>query len=67
MNFFKKTTTWSNAEFIVFKLSLASVYVLIGGYFHRFFGEYYIPVIILFVITVCWTLYLWISKMKKNN
>lgn len=66
MNFFKRTTTWTNAELIILKLCIATAYILIGGYFHTFFGHYYIPVLTIFVITVIWAVYLWIVKMKKT-
>ena len=65
MNFFKTKTTWSNAEFIPLKLCIATAYILIGTYFHRFFREYNIPVLILFGITVIWSVYLWLHKMKN--
>ncbi|MBS1668561.1 MAG: hypothetical protein JST58_14385 [Bacteroidetes bacterium] len=64
MNFLKAKTSWTNAEFIVFKLCVASIYVLIGAYFHQFFHRFYIPVLILFLVMVVWTLYLWLMKMK---
>jgi len=65
MNFFKKTTSWSNAELIPLKLCIASAYVLMGAYFHTFFRHYYVPVLIVFGITCIWAVYLWISKMKS--
>ncbi|MFH6969096.1 hypothetical protein [Flavobacterium sp. FlaQc-28] len=67
MNFFKIKTSWSNADFIVLKLCIASAYILIGTYFHDFFSNYYIPLILLFGITVIWSVYLWLSKMKNRN
>ena len=67
MNLFKAKTTWTNAEFIVFKLCVASIYVLIGAYFHEFFHRFYIPVLILFLVTTIWTVYLWVKKMKTNR
>ena len=70
MNFFQIKTSWSNAEFIPFKLCIASAYIIIGSYFHTFFQEYYLQVLIVFAITVLWTLSLWLKKMKiemKNN
>ncbi|MEG1025578.1 MAG: hypothetical protein RSD71_16370 [Flavobacterium sp.] len=67
MNFFKIKTSWSNADFIVLKLCIASAYILIGTYFHDFFRNYYTPLIILFGITVIWSVYLWLSKMKNRN
>jgi hypothetical protein len=65
MNFFKVKTSWSNAEFIVLKLCIASAYILIGGYFHSFFLHYSGPILVVFAITCFWSVYLWISKMKR--
>jgi len=67
MNFLKIKTTWSNAEFIPLKLCIATAYILIGAYFHDFFRHYYIAVLVIFVITVSWTLYLWIKKMRTDT
>lgn len=67
MNFFKIKTSWSNAEFIPLKLCIASAYILIGTYFHNFFRDYYVPVIIIFGITVIWSLGMWLHKMKNNK
>jgi len=67
MNFFKIKTSWSNADFIVLKLCIASAYLLIGAYFSKFFLNYWIPVIILFGVTVIWSVYLWLTKMKNQN
>jgi len=66
MNFFKIKTTWSNAEFIILKLCIASVYIVVGTYFHNFFHAFYIPLLIVFGITVIWSVYLWLYKMKKR-
>jgi uncharacterized membrane protein len=67
MNFFKIKTSWSNAEFIPLKLCIATAYLLIGAYFHRFIRDYYIPVMIMFLITVIWSVYLWLDKMKNSK
>ncbi|RFS26689.1 hypothetical protein DVR12_02560 [Chitinophaga silvatica] len=67
MGFLNTKTAWANKEFIPFKLCIASIYVIVGSYFHSFFENYYIPLFILFGITVTWTLYLWIKKMKQRN
>jgi hypothetical protein len=64
MNFFKIKTSWSNAEFILLKLCIGAAYLLIGAYFHDFFIAYFIPVLVVFGITVCWSIYLWLKKMK---
>ncbi|MES2238991.1 MAG: hypothetical protein V4497_01900 [Bacteroidota bacterium] len=67
MNFFKIKTSWSNSEFIPLKLCIASAYLFIGTYFHNFFDAYYTPILIVFTITVIWSVSLWIKKMKNNN
>jgi hypothetical protein len=64
MNFFTAKTTWSNAEFIPFKLCVASAYVLVGAYFHTFFRYHYVPVVVLFGVSTIWVLALWLKKMK---
>ncbi len=66
MNFFKAKTIWSNAEFIIIKLCIASAYLLIGTYFHDFFKDYYLPLLIIFGITVVWFVSLWLKKMKNS-
>ena len=67
MNFFKIKTSWSNAELIPLKICIAAAYILIGAYFHNFFRAYYVPVLIIFGITVVWAVYLWIIKMKSGK
>ncbi|KAF2330282.1 hypothetical protein [Flavobacterium daemonense] len=64
MNFFKIKTSWSNAEFILIKLCMASAYIFIGSYFHDFFKDYYTLLIVIFGITVIWFVYQWLKKMK---
>jgi hypothetical protein len=67
MNFFKLKTTWSNAELIPLKICIAAAYILIGAYFHNFFRTYYIPVLVVFGVTVIWSVYMWLNKMKSEN
>lgn len=67
MNFLKMKTSWSNAEFIVLKLCVASAYVLVGAYFRNFFRQNYIPVLVIFGITCTWAVYLWLRKMRSDN
>ena len=64
MNFLKIKTSWSNAEFIVLKLSIATAYLLIGAWFSSYILMFYVPVIIVFGITVIWAVALWLKKMK---
>ncbi|WP_113661596.1 hypothetical protein [Pedobacter nanyangensis] len=65
MNFLKRSTTWTNLEFMPFKLCIASIYIIIGSYFNQFFKTYYVPLFILFGLTLVWTLGLWLKKMKS--
>jgi hypothetical protein len=67
MNFFNIKTSWSNIEFVPLKLCIATAYLFIGSHFHTFFQTYTVPVLIVFGITVVWSLYLWFSKMKSDN
>ena len=67
MNFFKIKTSWSNAEFILIKLCMASVYILVGSYFHEFFRNYYPFLIVIFAVTVIWFVYQWLKKMKSQK
>jgi len=62
MNFIKRKTTWTNMEFIPFKLCIASIYIIAGSYFHQFFKDYYLILAIVFGITVIWTVSLWLKK-----
>ena len=67
MNFLKAKTTWTNAEFIYFKLSIAACYILVGAYFQDWVRGNTIPIGILFLLNVIVTIYLWIKKMKANK
>ncbi|TPG37933.1 hypothetical protein EAH81_18245 [Flavobacterium pectinovorum] len=67
MNFFKIKTSWSNAQFILIKLCMASIYIFVGSYFHDFFKDYYIPLLLLFGITVIWFVFSWLKKMKASK
>ena len=67
MNLFKRKTTWTNAEFIPLKFAIGSAYLFIGSCFHEFFKHYYLFVGIVFIVTVSWSLYLWLKKMKQEN
>lgn len=66
MHFFKIKTSWSNAEFILLKICLASAYLLAGAYFHDFFSNYYSALFVIFGVSAIWCVYWWVEKMKKN-
>ena len=67
MNFFRIKTSWSNAEFIVLKLCIASAYVLIGAYFSDFLLGFVVNLVAVFAVTVVWSVYLWLKKMKNRT
>ncbi len=67
MNFLNIKTTWSNKEFIPFKLCIASIYIVIGSFFHAFFENYYVPLLIVFGICALWTVILWVRKIKGRD
>lgn len=67
MSFMNKKMGWTNAEFIPLKLAIGSAYLLIGAYFSSFVLQYKIVFIILFLVTVIYSLYLWWQKMNLKN
>lgn len=67
MDFFKTRTSWSNAEFVVLKLCLASAYLWVGMRFHEFFARYQPMLFAMFAVTVVWSMWLWLSKMKRES
>ena len=67
MNFLTIKTSWANVEFIPFKLSIVSAGIFIGAYFHDFFRHYDAAILTVFFITVVWTMYLWLRKMKESQ
>lgn len=66
MNFFKMKTSWSNLELGLFKLCVGSAFVLVGAYFHQFIQVYYVPIIVIFVISTIAIVYLWLQKIKTK-
>ena len=67
MNFFKLKTTWTNAELIVLKVCIATAYLMVGSYFDDLFDGYFYHLIGVFGVTVIWGIYLWITKMNREN
>jgi hypothetical protein len=64
MNFFSTKTSWSNSEFIILKLCIGMAYLFIGASFHEFVLAWKIPVLMVFLITLTWSMALWVKKMK---
>ena len=67
MNFFNIKTTWTNAELIILKLSIATAYLLIGSFFKELVNEHYFIILIIFLFTVVFSIYLWVNKMKRKK
>lgn len=67
MNFFERKTTCTNPGLAPVIPAVASVYLLPGVRFPQFFGQFTVPMIVLFTVTVFWTLYLWITKIYPES
>lgn len=67
MKFLNQKTTWTNLQLIPLKLCIAAAYLIVGMYFHEIIHSFQIPVIIVFILTLIYTLYLWITKIKNEN
>lgn len=65
MNFLSKKTAWTNAELGLLKICLASIYIIVGAYFHEFVREWWIVFLAVFLTTVAWVFALWLKKMKE--
>lgn len=66
MNFWKTKTSWSNMELGLLKTCVASAYIMIGTYFHKFLRDYFRIFGLIFSISVIWTIYLWIKKKESS-
>lgn len=64
MGFLTKKMTWTNAEFIPFKVCIAAAYLFLGSTYPDFFSKYRDFILGLFSISLIYLLYLWIKKMR---
>ena len=64
MGFLNKKMTWTNAEFIPFKLCVAAAYLFIGSAYPEFFRAYKGWILALFGASLLVVFYLWIKKMR---
>ena len=62
MNFFKNQNKLVKRRIIPLKLCIATAYILVEPFPQLFFRDFYIPVLIVFGITVIWSVYLWLNK-----
>lgn len=67
MNFFQKKTTWTNYEFIPLKLAIATIYLVLGIFFHDELQGFVTPLLVLFAITVIVAVRMWWRKMNQEN
>jgi len=67
MKFLKIKTSWSNAEFGLFKACVISYGMLIGIYFYEYVKNWVVPIWIVLGITATWTILLWVKKMKHQQ
>lgn len=65
MNFFKIKTTWTNLEIGILKMSLGSIFILLGSFFHDLIRDYYFPISIIAIVGVLYTLVLYFKKVKN--
>jgi hypothetical protein len=63
MNFFIKTSKWSNLQLIPLKLCIASAYLIIGHYYPETVSIYFWPLILLFGITSIVSLWIWLRQL----
>ncbi|MEY4658342.1 MAG: hypothetical protein RJB36_108 [Bacteroidota bacterium] len=64
MNFFTKKMTWTNAEFIPFKVCIAAAYLYIGTSYPTLFSDYRGLLLGLFVVSLALVMGMWVKKMR---
>ena len=65
MSFLNKKMSWTNAEFIPFKVSIASAYLYLGSTFSEFFLTYKGFILGLFAASLVYVMMLWVKKMRS--
>jgi hypothetical protein len=65
MGFMNKKMTWTNTEFIPFKVCIAAIYLYLGASFPDFLRPYKGALLILFGISLLVLMTLWIKKMRS--
>jgi hypothetical protein len=64
MGFLNKKMTWTNTEFIPFKVCIAAIYLYLGASYPAFFTPYKTVLLGLFGLCLLIVMRLWIKKMK---
>ena len=64
MSFLNKKMSWTNAEFIPFKVCIAA-YLYLGATFSEFFLTYKGFILGLFAVSLVYVMMLWVKKMRS--
>lgn len=65
MSFLNKKMSWTNAEFIPFKVCIAAAYLYLGSTFSEFFLTYKGFILGLFAVSLVYVMMLWVKKMRS--
>jgi len=65
MSFLNKKMSWTNAEFIPFKVCIAAAYLYLGSTFPEFFSSYKGWILGLLAVSLVYVMMLWVKKMKS--
>ena len=65
MSFLNKKMSWTNAEFIPFKVCIAAAYLYLGSTFSEFFLTYKGFILGLFTVSLVYVMMLWVKKMRS--
>ena len=65
MSFLNKKMSWTNAEFIPFKVCIAAAYLYLGSNFSEFFLTYQGFILGLFAVSLVYVMMLWVKKMRS--
>ena len=57
--------SWTNAEFIPFKVCIAAAYLYLGSTFSEFFLSYKGFLLGLFAVSLVYVMMLWVKKMRS--
>jgi hypothetical protein len=64
MGFFNKKMTWTNTEFIPFKVCIAAAYLYLGATFPALFRDYTGFILGLFLVSLALVMGMWVKKMR---
>lgn len=65
LNFFKRTSTWTNGEFVVIKICLVSVGIFIGIRLYEWLSNFEYLFISIYIFSALAILFFWLRRLKK--